>query len=80
MCKYFLCNDLDVTFATNILASAEFMHNTHQIISASRLDPDGLLPSYTTNKDNYKDIEAFNDLDRMYMEAMMEDFESSVGR
>ena len=52
------------------------MHNTHQIISASRLDPDGLLSSCAN-----KDIEAFNnDLDRMYMEAMMEDFESSVGR
>ena len=61
---------------TFIAASAEFMHNTHQIISASTLDPDGLLASCAN-----KDIEAFNnDLDRMYMEAMMEDFESSVGR
>ena len=49
------------------------MQNTRQIITASRLDPD-LLASCAN-----KDIDDV-DLDRMYMEAMMEDFYSSVGR
>lgn len=58
---------------TNCNASTtEFMHNTRQIITASRLDPD-LLASCAN-----KDIDDV-DLDRMYMEAMMEDFYSSVG-
>ena len=53
--------------------NAEFMQNTRQIITNSRLDPD-LLASCAN-----KDIDDV-DLDRMYMEAMMEDFYSSVGR
>ena len=53
--------------------SADFMLNTRQIITASRLDPD-LLTSCAN-----KDIDDV-DLDRMYMEALMEDLKSSVGR
>ena len=51
----------------------QFMLNTRQILTASRLDPD-LLTS-CANKD-VDDV----DLDRMYMEAMLEDFKTSVGR
>ena len=54
-------------------STTEFMQNTRQIITASRLDPD--LLATCANKD-IDDV----DLDRMYMEAMMEDFYSSVGR
>ena len=57
----------------NAASTTEFMQNTRQIITASRLDPD--LLATCANKD-IDDV----DLDRMYMEAMMEDFYSSVGR
>ena len=65
-------NNLDLT-KFSAASTTEFMQNTRQIITASRLDPD-LLASCAN-----KDIDDV-DLDRMYMEAMMEDFYSSVGR
>ena len=56
-----------------VIKNSEFMLNTRQIVTASRLDPD-LLTSCAS-----KDIDEL-DLDRMYMDAMMEDFKNSVTR
>ena len=49
-----------------------FMLSTRQIITASRLCPDLEVTSCANDEDV--------DLDKMYMEAMMEDLKYSVGR
>ena len=51
-----------------------FMLSTRQIITASRLCPD--LEVTSCANDSEEDV----DLDKMYMEAMMEDLKYSVGR
>ena len=51
-----------------------FMLSTRQIITASRLCPD--LEVTSCANDPPEDV----DLDKMYMEAMMEDLKYSVGR
>ena len=50
------------------------MLSTRQIITASRLCPD--LEVTSCANDSEEDV----DLDKMYMEAMMEDLKYSVGR
>lgn len=60
---------------TTTTTSNQFMLNTRQMVTASRLDPDLLLTSCASNRD-IDDV----DLDRMYMEAMLEDFKSNVSR
>jgi hypothetical protein len=52
-----------------------FMLNTRQIVTASRSDPEMLLAGCANNRD-IDDV----DLDRMYLEAMMEDYRSSMSR
>ena len=55
--------------------SNRFLLDTHQIIAASRTDPDLLLAGCSA-KDTLEDV----DLDNMYMEAMLEDCRSTVTR
>ena len=55
--------------------SNQFLLNTRQIVTASRLDPELLLTSCATNKE-IDDV----DLDRMYMEAMLEDMKCNMSR
>lgn len=62
-------------FTSAVNPSNQFMLNTRQMVTASRLDPDLLLTSCASNRD-IDDV----DLDRMYMEAMLEDLKSNVSR
>ena len=52
--------------------NSQFLLNTRQMVTASRLDPELLLTSCAN-----KDIDDV-DLDRMYMEAMLEDMKCNM--
>ncbi len=57
--------------------SNRFLLDTHQIIAASRTDPDLLLAGCSSKEDvSIEDV----DLDKMYLEAMMEDCKSAFSR
>ena len=55
--------------------SSQFLLNTRQMVTASRLDPELLLASCANNKE----IDEV-DLDRMYMEAIFEEVKCNMSR
>ena len=57
------------------IESSQFLLNTRQMVTASRLDPELLLASCANNKE----IDEV-DLDRMYMEAIFEEVKCNMSR
>ena len=65
----------DTSSTSPNIESSQFLLNTRQMVTASRLDPELLLASCANNKE----IDEV-DLDRMYMEAIFEELKCNTSR